>query len=75
MEVQLSAEQQAQLAKLAAERGSDEASVASEILGRALDYETWFIREVEKGMQSLDRGEFVEHEELKARIERRLNRK
>ena len=74
MEVQLSPEQQERLTRLAAQRGSDEASVASDILGRALDYEDWFIREVEKGRASLRRGEYVDHDELKARIAKRLQR-
>jgi predicted transcriptional regulator len=72
MELNLSPVQRARLARLAKKHGRDESILASEILGRALEYEDWFIREVEKGIAQLDRGEFLTHEEVKARIERRL---
>jgi predicted transcriptional regulator len=74
MEVRLSSEQDQLLAKLAKQRGADKGAVAAELLGRALEYEDWFIREVEKGRVSLRRGEFVDHDALKARIAKRLQR-
>lgn len=33
------------------------------------DYDEWFKTEVEKGLAQLDRGEFIEHAEVIARIE------
>ena len=36
-----------------------------------VNYDEWFIREVEKGIAAADRGEFVDHDEVKRRIERR----
>ena len=75
MEVQLSPEQQERLARLAAERGANTSTVPSQMVARALEYEEWFVREVDKGRASFRRGEFVDHDELKARIGRRLGRK
>ena len=38
---------------------------------RPPDYERWFLREVEKGLESADRAEFVDHEEVGRMIENR----
>jgi predicted transcriptional regulator len=39
------------------------------------DYDLWFKTEVENGLAQLDKGEFLEHEELVARIEQVLHPK
>lgn len=72
MEVQLSSEQQERLAKLAAQRGVEASAVLSQMVAQALEYEEWFISAVEEAEAEIDRGEFVEHEEVKARVERML---
>jgi predicted transcriptional regulator len=36
------------------------------------DYDFWFKTKVEKGLAPLDRGEFIEHAEVIARIEQIL---
>jgi len=72
MEVHLDPDVQAKLSKLAAQRGSDAEMLAREAIERLVDYDEWFIREVEKGLASADHGELVSHEELAARIEKRL---
>jgi len=33
------------------------------------DYDSWFKTEVERGLAQLDRGEFIEHDEVIARLE------
>ena len=40
-----------------------------------LDYDSWFIREVEKGLAQADRSELIDHEEVVKRIEKRLKEK
>jgi predicted transcriptional regulator len=57
MEVHLSPDVQAKLDRLAA-------------IARLVDYDDWFIREVEKGLASADRGELLTHEEAGARLEK-----
>ena len=37
-----------------------------------VDYDEWFIREVEKGLASADRGALLTHEQVGARLERLL---
>jgi predicted transcriptional regulator len=50
MEVHLNPDLQAKLARLAAERGSNAEILAREAIERFVDYDEWFIAEVEKGL-------------------------
>ena len=38
---------------------------------RFVDYDAWFLREVEEGVAAADRGEFVEHDDVGKLIESR----
>ncbi len=75
MEVHLNLEIQTKLSRIAAARGSDPEMLAREVIERFVDYDDWFIREVEKGLAAADRGEFLTHEEVATRIEKRLAEK
>ena len=72
MEIQLAPDIQAKLARLAAERGTDAQTLVQEAIERLVDYDEWFLREVEKGLAAADRGEFIEHEDIKKMIDRRF---
>jgi predicted transcriptional regulator len=72
MEVHLEPDVQAKLARIAAERGRDAETVVKEAIERFVDYDEWFLREVDKGLVQIDRGETLTHEETGARIERLL---
>jgi len=71
MEVRLTPDLQAKLVQLASQRGCDTEALVVEAVERMVNYDEWFIREVEKGIAAADRGEFVDHDEVKRRIERR----
>ena len=71
MEIQLTPDLQAKLARLAAERGSDTQSLVREALKRFVDHDEWLLREIDKGIAAADRGEFVEHEDIGKLINRR----
>lgn len=75
MEIRLTPEKEAKLNQLAARSGKDTAELLQEAVDRLLDYDTWFIQEVEKGLAQAARGELIEHEEVVARIEKRLKEK
>jgi predicted transcriptional regulator len=75
MEVHLNPDVQAKLTRMAAERGSDAEVLAREAIERFVDYDEWFIREVEKGLAAADRGELLSHSEVGARLEKRLTSK
>ena len=71
MELRVTPELEAGLARVAAqqERSTDE--LVQEVLNRYLEREA-VIEAVEKGIASADRGGLVEHDEVVARIEKRF---
>jgi len=75
MEVHLNPDMQAKLARLAAEQGRNTEALVQEAIARFVDYDEWFIREVEKGLASADRGELVTHEEVGAWLEKLIAEK
>jgi predicted transcriptional regulator len=72
MEVNLPPEVETKLARLANQRGMDAQALARTAIESFVDYDDWFIREVEKGLAQIDRGEVLTHEAVGARIEKRL---
>lgn len=71
MEVEFTPDLQAKIARLAAEQGRDTQALVREAVERFVDYDEWFLREVERGLAAADRGEFIEHEEISRFIDRR----
>jgi predicted transcriptional regulator len=71
MEVQLTPDQQAKLSRMAEAQGRAAESLVQEAVERLLSYDEWFSREVDKGLAAADRGEFVEHADIRGMIERR----
>jgi predicted transcriptional regulator len=69
MEVHLTADQQAKLAQLATDKGSDSDTLAQEAISRYLEQESRFIEAVNIGEAELERGEYLTHEEVGARIQ------
>jgi predicted transcriptional regulator len=64
MEVRLNPDLQAKLVQLASQQGRDAEALVMEAVERMVNYDEWFIREVEKGIAAADRGEFIEHSEV-----------
>ena len=75
MEVHLTPDVEAKLARLAAEQGRNAEALAQEVIEHFVDYDAWFIREVEKGLEQIDRGKLLTHEEVGERLEKRIARK
>lgn len=75
MEVNLNPDLQARLTHLAAEQGRDTEALAREAIERLVDYDEWFIREVDKGLAQIEQGKVLTHEQVGARIEKRLAEK
>jgi predicted transcriptional regulator len=75
MEVTLSAELQAKLARIAQERGTDPQDLAREAIERLVDYDDWFVREVEKGLAQIAAGQTLTHDEVTARLNEHLSGK
>jgi len=70
MEVHLTPEQQSQLAQIATTAGTDPERLVTEVVVRYLDEKARFLEAVEKGIAAAERGEFIEEEEMDARLER-----
>lgn len=72
MEVHLTPEQEARLAQIATKAGTNPERLVKDVLVRYLDDEARFLAAVEKGIAEADRGEFIEEEEMDARLEQML---
>jgi predicted transcriptional regulator len=72
MEVNLSPELQAKLDRIAAQLGRQSESLVHEAVERLVGYDEWFLREIEKGLAQMERGEVLEHEEVASRMEKRI---
>jgi predicted transcriptional regulator len=75
MEIHLTPEKEALLRQVAARTGQDAVQVVQEAVDRFLDHDTWFVQEVEKGLSQAAKGDLIEHDEVVARIEKRLKNK
>jgi predicted transcriptional regulator len=71
MEVKITPDLEAKLARLATERGRDTQALVQEAIEKLVDYDEWFLREVEDGLAAADRGELIDHEDVGKLINRR----
>ncbi len=70
MEVNLTPEREAQLVQIATQAGTNPERLVKEVLVHYLDDEARFFAAVEKGIAAAERGDFIEEEEMDARVER-----
>ncbi len=64
MEVELTPDLHAKLTRLAAESGRDTQALVQEAVERFVDYDEWFLCEVDRRLAAADRGKLVDHEEV-----------
>jgi len=69
MEVNLSPELQAKLARIAAENNSDAEEYVRQLIEHYLEHDAWLRQKVKKGLGQLDQEEFVAHKEIGAHID------
>jgi predicted transcriptional regulator len=74
MEVRFSPELEQKINRVAVQQGRDSESLVREAVERFMEYDEWFLREVERGIAAADRGEFIEHDEVGRLIESRYSR-
>jgi predicted transcriptional regulator len=72
MEVNLSPDLEGKLSRAAGRRGISAELLVREAIERAVDYDDWFIREVEKGLAQIDAGHVLTHEAVGARVAQKL---
>lgn len=69
MQINIPSDLQAKLDRIAQKQGCAPESIVNEAIGRLVEYDEWFIRQVERGLAQLERGELLEHEEVVSRME------
>ena len=69
MEVHFTPEQQAQITRIAAKAGTVPERLVTNLVVRYLSEEARFLAAVEKGIAAAERGDFIEEEEMDARLE------
>jgi predicted transcriptional regulator len=69
MNVHFTPEQESKLAQIATKTGTVPEQLVTNVVARYLDEEARFLAAVEKGIAAGERGEFIEEEEMDARIE------
>jgi len=75
MNVSLDPTVQAKLQRLADERGRAAEVLAREAIERFVNFDEWFINEVEKGLAQIERGQVLTHEQVGSRLEKFLAKK
>jgi predicted transcriptional regulator len=75
VQVNLPPELQAKLDRIAAQQGREPESLVNEAVERLVSYDEWFIRQVEKGLAQVERGEVFEHEAVVAKVENLIHEK
>jgi predicted transcriptional regulator len=72
MELELPDRQTTELAQLSARTGRSANELVVEAVDRLLSQESWFEEQVRVGMDQIARGEFLEEEEMDARVAKLL---
>jgi predicted transcriptional regulator len=72
MEIRFTPEQETQLAQIANQQGTDAERLVKDAAVRLLEEDARFRAAVREGIAQADRGEFIEEEEMNARLEQML---
>jgi len=72
MEVHFTPEQEAKLAQSAAQQGRNPDELVRQVVARYFDEDSLFVDAVRRGEESLERGEYLTHEQVGHRLRRFL---
>ena len=72
MEIRFPPALQEQIDRAAADNSTAADEYVQQLVERYLEHDAWFRREVKKGIEQLDRGVYLTHEEVVTRIEKRF---
>jgi predicted transcriptional regulator len=73
MQILLEPEQEARLSELASREGRPANEIVREVIAHYLEVDLDFVRAVEQGIASADRGDVIDHDEAVRRIERHFS--
>ncbi len=71
VDIPLNPDLQAKLRRLAEQQGRASAALIVEAVERMVNYDEWFLREVDKGLAAADRGQLVDHADVRKLIDQR----
>jgi predicted transcriptional regulator len=71
MQVHFPPDLEGKLNRIAAEQGKNTEALVCEAVERLVGYDDWFVGEIEKGIAAADRGQFIEHSDVLAMIDKR----
>lgn len=71
MDVPLNPDLEQKLKRVAAEQGRASESLIIEAIERLVNYDQWFLEQVDKGLAAADQGHMVEHAEFRKIIDQR----
>jgi len=71
MELQFNTDIETKLSRMAAQQGRSAETLVEEAVERLVDSEEWFLQEVDKGIVAADRGEFIDHSDVRKMIDTR----
>lgn len=64
---------QAKLRRLAEQQGRASTALIVEAVERLMNYDEWFLREVDKGLAAADGGRLVDHSDVRKMIDERYH--
>ena len=65
MDISFAPELEAKLNQIASQEGKVASQLVQELVVNYLDHDQWFRQQTQKGLDSLDQGKFVPHEEVR----------
>jgi predicted transcriptional regulator len=71
MEVHFDRDLQTKLSRMAAQQGRAAETLVEEAVERMVDDAEWFLGEVDEGLAAADRGEFIDHDDVRKLIDAR----
>jgi predicted transcriptional regulator len=72
MDVNLPPDLEGKLTLAAGRRGVSPETLIREAIERAVDYDDWFIREVEKGLAQVNAGQVLTHDAVGSRLDQKV---
>jgi predicted transcriptional regulator len=72
MEICLPSDLEVKISRLASQQGCDPSAIVIDAVERLVDYDAWFVAEIDKGLAQIEAGRTLSHEEVGIRLQERL---
>jgi predicted transcriptional regulator len=75
MEISLTPDLEDKLSRLASTQGREATALVVEAVGRLIEYDAWFVAQVDKGLAQVDAVQTLSHEDVGRRVKARISAK